>query len=59
MLLEGVQLYLMLVRIFVLDKSPIAKFCLIAYGGPFLIVLTSKLIDYFLLDSRGYGNDFQ
>jgi hypothetical protein len=55
MLFEGVQLYLMLVRIFLLDKSPIRKFCLIAYGVPFFIVFTSKLIDYVKLDSRGYG----
>jgi hypothetical protein len=55
MLLEAVQLYLMLVRIFVLDKSPIKKFCLVAYGVPFVIVLFSKLFDYFKLDSMGYG----
>ena len=55
MLLEGVQLYLMLVRIFKLDKSPITKFCVIAYGVPFLIVTASKLVDYFVLESQGYG----
>ena len=59
MLLEGVQLYLMLVRIFVLGKSPLRIFCLIAYGAPFLIVLTSKLIDFYMLDSLGYGTDDQ
>jgi hypothetical protein len=59
MLLEGVQLYLMLIRIFLLDRSPLKKFCLIAYGVPFLIVLFSKLIDVYLLESRGYGTKNQ
>jgi hypothetical protein len=59
MLLEGVQLYLMLVRIFILENSPIKKFCLIAYGFPFLIVLSSKMIDHFELESRGYGTSNQ
>lgn len=58
MLLEGVQLYLMLIRIFLLDKSPIRKFCLIAYGVPFVIVLCSKLFDFYFLDSRGYGTKY-
>jgi latrophilin 1 len=43
MLLEGVQLYFMLVRIFVLDKSPLKRFCLVGYGMPLLIVLASKV----------------
>jgi hypothetical protein len=55
MLLEGVQLYLMLVRIFILEKSPIKKFCLIAYGCPFLIVAASKTADFYMFDSLGYG----
>lgn len=55
MLLEGVQLYLMLVRIFKLDKSPISRFCMIAYGIPLLIVTASKLTDHYILDSKGYG----
>jgi latrophilin 1 len=59
MLLEGVQLYLMLVRIFILDKSPIKQFCLIAYGCPFLIVAGSKVADIFLFDSMGYGTSEQ
>jgi adhesion G protein-coupled receptor L1 len=59
MLLEGVQLYLMLVRIFKLDKSPITKFCCIAYGTPFVIVLVSKLVDFYALDSKGYGTNEQ
>lgn len=59
MLLEGVQLYLMLVRIFILEKSPIRKFCLIAYGIPFLIVLFSKFLDSFYLESNGYGTNDQ
>lgn len=59
MLLEGVQLYLMLVHIFTLKNSPIKKFCLIAYGIPFIIVLTSKLIDFYALDSLGYATSEQ
>jgi latrophilin 3 len=59
MFLEGVQLYLMLVRIFSLKSSPIKKFCVIAYGMPFLIVGGSKLVDYFVLDSLGYGTSEQ
>ena len=59
MLLEGVQLYLMLVRIFILEKSPMRKFCLIAYGVPFLIVALSKFFDAYYLDSNGYGTNDQ
>ena len=59
MLLEGVQLYLMLVRIFVLEKSPVRIFCLIAYGAPLFIVSLSKMIDYYALDSLGYGTKEQ
>lgn len=55
MLLEGVQLYIMLVRIFIVDKSPIKRFCLLAYGLPFLIVAASKFADYYQFDSLGYG----
>jgi hypothetical protein len=59
MLLEGVQLYLMLVRIFVLEKSPVRIFCLIAYGAPLFIVSLSKMFDYYALDSLGYGTKEQ
>ncbi|CAF0708589.1 unnamed protein product [Brachionus calyciflorus] len=55
MLLEGAQLYLMLVRIFILEKSPVNTFCLIAYGVPIIIVAISKYIDYYFLESNGYG----
>lgn len=59
MLLEGVQLYLMLVRIFVLDKSPVRIFCSIAYGAPLAIVTASKIVDYYALNSLGYGTQEQ
>lgn len=52
---KGIQLYFMLVRIFVLNKSPIKRFCLVAYGLPFLIVLGSKISDIYYFDSLGYG----
>nr|QVK45647.1 G protein-coupled receptor [Proales similis] len=55
MLMEGVQLYIMLVYIFALESSPILKFSIISYGGPLLIVLGAKLYDLFALDSTGYG----
>lgn len=59
MLLEGVQLYLMLVHIFSLKNSPLKKFCFLAYGTPLIIVICSKLVDYYALDSMGYGTSEQ
>jgi hypothetical protein len=59
MLLEGVQLYIMLIKIFSLDRSPVPKFCLIAYGVPFLIVCISVSVNYYLLNGNGYGTEAQ
>ena len=57
MLLEAVQLYVMLVRIFALARSPIRLFCTLAYGAPALVVLAAKLYDHYALDERGYATN--
>ena len=59
MLLQGVQLYLMLIKIFSLEKSPVSKFCLIAYGLPLIIVVISVIINYQFLNGKGYGTETQ
>ncbi|CAK9302343.1 unnamed protein product [Gordionus sp. m RMFG-2023] len=50
MLLEGVQLYTMLVEVFESEKSKTRYYVIIAYGIPFIIVLISVFIN-----PHGYG----
>lgn len=56
MLLKIVQLYLTAERVLIFTQSPMPKYCLLAYGLPFLIVSTSKLVDVYFFNSRGYDN---
>ena len=59
MLLEGVQLYLMLVKILPLGRSQMPLYCMIAYGVPFIIVSISAIINTMLLSNNGYGTETQ
>ncbi|XP_070564242.1 adhesion G protein-coupled receptor L4-like [Ptychodera flava] len=53
MCLEGIQLYIMLVRVFAQEKSRIYLYYLAGYGLPAIIVGISVGVRY-----EGYGNDF-
>uniref|UniRef100_A0A3B3RTQ3 Adhesion G protein-coupled receptor L3 n=1 Tax=Paramormyrops kingsleyae TaxID=1676925 RepID=A0A3B3RTQ3_9TELE len=52
MLLEGVQLYIMLVEVFESEHSRRKYFYLVGYGVPAIIVAASAAVDY-----RSYGTD--
>ncbi len=59
MLVQGVQLYRMLIKIFNLGISPVSKFCLIAYGLPLIIVVICVILNDQLLNGKGYGTEAQ
>ncbi len=50
MCLEGVQLYVMLIEVFEVEKSRVRLYYLAAYGVPALIVCISAAVNH-----RGYG----
>ena len=50
MCLEGVQLYVMLIEVFEVEKSRIKWYYLAAYGVPAIIVGISAAVNY-----TGYG----
>lgn len=54
MLLEGFQLYVMLVEVFESDKSRVKWYYLIGYGVPVLIVAVSSVVDPFSYGTPDY-----
>lgn len=52
MLLEGIQLYVMLIEVFEAEKSRVKYYYIFGYGAPLIIVCVSAF-----LDPSGYGTD--
>lgn len=54
MLLEGYQLYVMLVEVFESDKSRLKCYYLVGYGLPLLVVSVSAMVDPFSYGTANY-----
>jgi hypothetical protein len=58
MLVEGIHVYLMLVKVFDTGRSMMGYFYLIGYGGPaFIVVLSIIIVE--ANGTHGYGTDLQ
>lgn len=58
MFMEGIQLYLMLAYLFLLEKgSAIKKYTLIAYGVPLVIIIFSKIAEFLLINLGTYSTN--
>ncbi|XP_078673400.1 adhesion G protein-coupled receptor L2-like [Branchiostoma floridae x Branchiostoma belcheri] len=57
MCVEGVELYVLLIKVFNLKKKRLIYYHLVGYVTPAIVVGVSVAVDYYVYDMNGYGTD--